>query len=82
MDEVAWRRYRSRARRRAGARMLLVIAPIGMAVAVLAVIAPPVYPPGDLRGDPAVRLLAAGLFVAFDVLLMIGSMRVLRAEEP
>jgi hypothetical protein len=81
VDEAAWRRYRREARARAAAQMLLIIAALGIAVAVLTFVAPMAYAAGDVRGELWFRLLSRELFIAVDLLLIVGSIRVLRRNR-
>jgi hypothetical protein len=78
IDEEYWRRYRERAQRRAGATGLLVIGPLGILVAIMLILAPMDYPIGDLRNDLGFRLGVYGTFIAFDLVLINGSVRLLR----
>ena len=80
MDDDVLRTPHARARRRAGAQMLLIIGPIGIIVALLQIFGPLDHPPGDWRDDIAFRLLTFGLFIAFDIALIVGAVRLLRRD--
>jgi len=77
VDEEYWRRYRRRARQRAAAQGLLILGPIAIVVA-LGIFGPTDHPAGDVRDDPLFRVVTAGLFIAFWIALMVGSIRLLR----
>ena len=78
MDEEYWRRYRRRARQRAAAQGLLILGPIAIVVVALGIFGPTDHPAGDVRDDPLFRVVTAGLFIAFWIALMVGSIRLLR----
>ncbi len=80
-DEAYWQAYRKRLRRREGARGLLVIAPLAIGVAVVKILEPATHRAGDVRDDPAFRLVAYGLMIVFMVGLFIASARLLISER-
>ena len=80
-DEAYWRASRKRLRRREGSRGLLVIAPLAIAVAVVKILEPATHPAGDVRDDPAFRLMAYGLMIVFMVGLFVASVRLLISER-
>ena len=82
MDDEYWRSVRERARRRAGATGLLILAPIMIVVAIASLIVPTDLAAGDIRADPAFRLLAASSFIALALFLFIGSVRLLHRDPP
>lgn len=82
MDEEYRRSFRERARRRAGARGLLILAPIMIVVALASLNGPTDLAAGDIRSNPAFRLLAAGSLITLALFLFIGSVRLLRRDPP
>ena len=44
----------------------------------LGIFGPTDHPAGDVRDDPLFRVVTAGLFIAFWIALMVGSIRLLR----
>ncbi len=76
MDEEYWAAYRKRVRERAARQgFLFVIGPVIVFGAVLGIVAPIGYPPGDIRGDVVFRVVTLGALIAFAILGMVASAR-------
>lgn len=72
------REAEERIRRRSGAYMGLVIGPVILFVVALKLGEAHNYPAGDIRNDPIFWLAIASFFVVISMILIIGSLRVLR----
>ena len=80
-DEAYWRAFRAGARKRASMQMLLVIGPIGIAVALFKILEPMTYPAGDWRNNLELRLLFYGAAIVFVLTLMSLAVRWLRSDR-
>lgn len=80
-DERYWRAYRVRVRTRASAQMALIVAPIMMAVAFVAFVAPMDHPAGDVRDTIPFRLASSGFLIGIALTLIITAVRWLRADR-
>jgi hypothetical protein len=81
MDEGYWREFRARARKRTSMQMGLLIAPFGIVVAILKILEPMDYPAGDIRNSIEFRLIFYGLWIAFDLILVVAASRWLGANR-
>jgi hypothetical protein len=81
-DEQESARYlreaKARIRRRSGAYMGLLIGPFILLVTVLKLSEAHHYSAGDIRNDPLFWLAISSFFVVISMILMIGSLRILR----
>jgi len=76
VDEEYWAAYRKRLRERAARQLFLfVIGPVFIVGALLVIVAPTDYPPGDIRGEVAYRVATVGLLIAFAIVTMVTSAR-------
>lgn len=73
MKEPDWAEVRRRARRRAGAKMALIIAPIGILVTIIRMLQPHKYPAADIRNEPVFWMVFGGAMLVLLGALMIGS---------
>ena len=81
MDEQYWRKFRARARKRASCQGMLLLGPFGILVAVLKILEPMGYPPGDIRNSIEFRLAFYGLVIGLFLALMVHAARWLRADR-
>jgi p-aminobenzoyl-glutamate transporter AbgT len=79
MDEEYWAAYRKHARKRANAWGALVFCPFIIAVAVLSFTQRPNFQ--VLRDSPALHVLVSGVFLAFGIVGLVGSVRWLLADR-
>lgn len=80
MDEGYWRDFRAKARKRTSMKMLLLIAPLGIIVAILKILGPMDYPAGDIRNSIEFRLVFYGLWIVIDLIFIAVASRWLRAD--
>ena len=81
MDQRAWAEFRARLRTRTSRQMALMICPFIIVVAMLKILEPTDYPVGDVRNSIGFRFVRYGLFIAFNVLGIIVSVRWLLADR-
>jgi hypothetical protein len=62
-------------------QMMLVIGPIGIAVAVIKILEPVTYPAGDIRNSLDFRLLFYGAAIVFLLTLMVVAARWLQNDR-
>jgi len=76
VDEEYWAAYRKRVRERVARQgFLFVLGPVFIVGALLAIVAPIDYPPGDIRGEVVFQVASAGLLAAFAIITMVASAR-------
>jgi hypothetical protein len=79
MDEEYWVAYRKRARKRANAWGAFAFCPFIIAVALLSLTQRPNFQ--VLRDNPTLHVLVSGVFLAFGVIGLVGSVRWLLADR-
>ena len=81
-DETYSAAYRHRLRRRAAPQGLLLIAPLGIAVAIAVALGPADHPDGDVRDTVAFRVLMTGFAVVGFGAMFVLSLWYLLSERP
>jgi hypothetical protein len=76
VDEEYWAAYRRHVREGAARQVLLfVIGPLFIFGALLTIVAPIDYPPGDIRGEVVFRVATVALLMVFAIVTMVASAR-------
>ena len=74
-------RARDRIKRRSRALMALIVGPIVLIGWAIYVLEPHDYPAGDLRNEPGFWIVFGLIVITIDVVLIVGSVRVLQEKD-
>jgi hypothetical protein len=73
MKDQDWDEVRRQVRRRAAAKMALIVAPIGILVVAFKMLEAHDYPVGDIRNEPMFWIAFGGAMIAILSVLIVGS---------